>query len=93
MKTFEPDDDDTQLRSAGWAHTIYVQKLPGAAGAEDPKSYLAQNQGYIDRLFALLAREGSPYVDQVWGLLTTLPANKKMQADIETLSIPTGDTV
>ena len=90
-KTFDPEDDDMKLRNLGWAHQVYVQKRQGESiGAEGPKMYLAQNQTYINNLFVLLSKESSPYVDLVWNLLTTLPANKKMQTDIETLNLPEG---
>ncbi len=92
-RTFDPEEDDQKLRVLGWVQQIYVQKLAGETGNEDPKMYLAQKQEYILSLFSLLSKETSPYVDSVWSLLTTLPANKKMQTDIETLSLPEGVSV
>ena len=93
-RTLDPEDDDLKLRNIGWAAQINVQKLAGfsSGSIQDPKMYLAQNQTYINNLFVLLAKEGSPYVDAVWNLIATLPANQRMQADLETLNMPSSDS-
>jgi len=93
-KVFDNDEDDQKLRNVGWVHQLYIQKIPGALNLEqdNPKIYLAHNQTYINTLFVLLSKEGTKYVDSVWYLLNTLPPNKKMQTDIETMKLPeTGD--
>ena len=77
-----------KLRNSAWTHQIYATKYQSEVFSENPKLYLAHNQSYINTLFLLLSKETTSYVDPVWNLLTTLPPNKKMQSDIETLNIP-----
>ncbi len=88
-RTFSPEDDDTQLREAGWQDPLYVVRNGSTTDAGNFKALLAQNQAYIGHLFLLLSKESAPYVDSVWELLMLLPPNQKMKSDLETLNLPT----
>lgn len=90
FKLFTQNDNESELRSLGWSSNFYFQRVVNNLG--DVKTFLAENQTYINALFALLAKENTGYVDLVWKLLNNVPANKEMQTDIKFIRLAEGVT-
>lgn len=92
VRTYEPEDDDTQFRNIGWSQSLFIELYPGQSN-ESIKTLLAHNITYINHLFVLLTKENTAYVDTVWELLSILPSNEKILAEIKALNIPDSSPV
>ena len=86
VRTYEPEDDDSLFRNIGWSQNLFIELFPGQKD-ESIKTLLAHNITYINHLFVLLTKENTAYVDTVWELLSILPSNEKILAEIKALNV------
>jgi len=81
---YERDYDDELLKDVGWAKEIHIECF--LEEEKNPKLLISNNTNYINQLFLLLSKESASYVESVWELLTTLPCNKKIVDDINSIT-------
>ena len=97
VRVYEPEDDDAQLRSIGWAQQLLIEPYQvkneensqsnKESNNKNLKTLFAHNENYMNHLFLLLSKENTTYVDSVWELLSTLPSNQKMLTEIQALNV------
>ena len=86
QKVYDIEEDDIQLNDLSWTQQIIVQPYPGYNN-ENLHLWIAQKNNFTNRLFLLLSKENTEYVDIVWDLLSSLPANQKILSDIMNLNV------
>ena len=79
----DPDeDDDRYVKDHGMSPQIFLQPNVAYDKQGHPKYLVAQNQGYFELLFALLAKSSPSLIEPVWELLQKLPVNAKLHQDL-----------
>ena len=86
LRVYELEEDDYQLRELGGAQQIFAQIYTGY-NSENLQSWIAHKGSFTNRLFLLLSKENTGYVDIVWDLLSSLPADQNILNGIQNLNV------